>query len=266
MQIISCSHGRHLGRFIAKNLKEKHSELLVKKFPDGELNVRIGCNVSKEKVVLVQSFYGCINDCIIEAVFAARTAHDLGAMEVALVAPYFPYMRQDKMFHPGEAISQNIVAGIVDCYFDCTYIMDPHLHRKDNLGDIFKTRTVRMTANELMAGYIKNNINNPVIIGPDEESHKWARNVADIMGIESLILSKKRYSSYDVKVRFKKIDDLKGKNVVIVDDIVSTGHTILETAKSLKKNRVKKIYCICVHGIFAGDALTRLLNAGIIVV
>lgn len=266
MLIISCSHGRHLGKLIAKKLKKQHSELLVDKFPDEELHIRFNKEVKNKIVVLVQSFYKNISDCIVEVILASETARELGAKKVILVAPYFPYLRQDKRFHKGEAVSQKIIAGLIDKYFDSLYLIDPHLHRKNKIEDIFKIKAKKLTANSLIADYIKKHIKNSVIIGPDEESYKWARNVAEILKVESRILKKKRYSSYHVEVKLNKKIDLKNKNVVIVDDIVSTGRTILETAKILKRLGAKRIYCICVHGIFANDSLNKLKKAGIEVI
>lgn len=266
MLIVSCSHGKHLGSLIAKKLKNKVSALLVDKFPDDELRIRFNNNLKNKKIVLVQSFYKNISDCIIEVIFAAKTARDLGAKSVALVAPYFPYLRQDKRFHKGESVSQSIIAGLTDKYFDEVHIMDPHLHRKNKLENLFKIKSKKLTANTLIADYIKKYIKNPIIIGPDEESYKWAKNVAEILNAESLILKKKRYSSYHVRIKFNKKINLRNYNAVIVDDIVSTGRTILETAKILRKLGAKKIYCICVHGIFVNDALKKLTGAGIDVV
>ena len=266
MLIVSCSHGKHLGYLIAKKLKKKHSNLIVDKFPDNELRIRFDPNLKNKNIVLVQSFYKNISDCVIEVIFAAQTAYELRAKKVVLVAPYFPYLRQDKRFHTGEAISQRLIAGLIDKYFDAVYMMDPHLHRKNKLENVFKIRAKKLTANNLIADYIKKHIPNPVIIGPDEESYKWARNVADTLGVESTILEKKRYSSYNVKIKLNKKISLKNKNTVIVDDIVSTGYTILETLKILKKLGAKNIYCICVHGIFVNDALNKLKKAGIKVI
>ncbi len=266
MLIVSCSHGKHLGYLIAKRLKVKHSNLIVGKFPDDELYVRFDANLKNKLVVLIQSFYKNISDCIVEVILAAKTAKGLGAKRVILAAPYFPYMRQDKRFNKGESVSQSIIAGLVDKYFDSVYLMDPHLHRKNKLENIFKIRAKKLTANSLIADYIKKNIKNPVVIGPDEESYKWARNVAEMLGVESRILKKKRYSSYHVEIKLNKGIDLSNKNAVIVDDIVSTGNTIFETAKILKNLGARKIYCICVHGIFANNALNKLRKAKINVV
>ena len=182
------------------------------------------------------------------------------------MAQYVPYLRLDKRCHIKEAVSQGIIAGLIEKYVDEILIIDPHLHRKKSLNHIFSIKAKKLTASFLIAGYIKKNIGNPVIIGPDEESHAWANSVAEILDAESRILRKKRYSSYHVEVKLNKKIDLKNKNAVIVDDIVSTGHTILETAKELRRLGAKKIYCICVHGIFVEDALKKLKKAGISVV
>jgi ribose-phosphate pyrophosphokinase len=257
MIVISCSHGVHLGKSIAKKAGFKHSELFVSKFPDNELLVRLNINVKNQNVVFIQSFYGEISDCIIELILAASTAKELGAKKIMLAAPYFPYIRQDKRFHPGESVSQKIIAELVEGYFDSILIVDPHLHRKSSLREIFNIKPVKLSANSSIADYIKNKIKNPVIIGPDSESYKWAQNVAESIEADFRILEKKRYSSYHVEVKLNKKIDLKNKNVVIVDDIVSTGHTIIETSRLLRKLGAKSIYCICVHGIFAGNALKK---------
>ena len=266
MLIISCSHGKHLGHLIAKKSGIKHSLLLVDKFPDNELRIRFNDNLKGKSIVLIQSFYGNISDCVLEVIFAAKTARELGSKKIILAAPYFPYLRQDKRFHKGESVSQVIIAGLMDKYFDAVYIMDPHLHRKNELENIFRIKTKKLASNPLIADYIKKRIKNPVIIGPDEESYKWARNVAEMIGVESRILKKKRYSSYHVEVKLNKKIDLKGKNIVIVYDIISTGNTILETAKTLRKLGAKNICCICVHGIFADEALKKLTKAKIKVI
>ncbi len=266
MLIVSCSHGKHLGCLIAKKLKGMHSGLFVDKFPDDELRIRFDCSLKGKVVALVQSFYKNISDCIVEVILAAQTARGLGAEKIILVALYFPYLRQDKRFSRGEAVSQSIIAGLMENYIDAICVMDPHLHRKNKLEQIFKIKSATLSANALIADYIKSHIKNPVIIGPDEESYKWAGNVAEILGVKSVILRKKRHSSYDVEVKLNKKIDLKGRNIAIVDDIVSTGHTIAETAKVLKKLGAKKIYCVCVHGIFANGALNKLKKAKISIV
>ncbi len=266
MIIIGCSKGKHLAKKIAALIKKPYSELLVEKFPDNELNLRFKIDVKNKKVVLVQSFYGDINDLIVEVLFAADTARDLKAKSVSLVAPYFPYLRHDERFNPGEAVSLRVIADIINKFFDEIFIIDPHLHREKTLGHIFKINAHKLSACSLIADYIKNKNKNPVIIGPDWESYKWAEKVASYCNCKSYILEKKRISSRKVVIKFNKKVDLKDKNIVIVDDIISTGHTILQAEKHLRKFGVKTITCICIHGIFSENALQKLNNAKINVI
>lgn len=261
MLIIGCSHGKHLASKVAKKLKKPYSELKVNKFPDVEIYVRFMKSVKNKVVVLIQSFYGEINDCLIEVLFAAYTAKDLGAKKVILVAPHFPYLRQDKRFKAGECISVEAAAKLIDCIFDKILIIDPHLHREKELSHIFKIKSKKLSANSVIASYIKKTVKNPVIIGPDWESNKWAGKVGDIIGCKSYIFKKKRYSGRKVKVTINGKIDFKNKNIILVDDIISTGNTLIEAIKSLKKLGAKKFNIISVHGIFVENALEKLRKA-----
>src|SRR3989344_2245041 len=204
MIIVSCSHGKHIGQLIAKKLGKKHSVLFCSKFPDSELRVKLDFNPKGKTVVFVQSFYSEISDCIIEVLLAAKTAKELSAKKIILASPYLPYLRQDKRFHSGEAVSQRIIAGMIEKYLDKIIIMDPHLHRKESLTEIFRIKSTKLTANPLIFDYIKKKIKNPVIIGPDSESYKWAKHVAQMIGCDFRILAKKRFSSYHVEVPLNK--------------------------------------------------------------
>ena len=263
MIIIGCSRGRHIAAKIAKNLKKPYSELKAGRFPDGEIYLRLMKDVKGKDVVLVQSFHENLSDCILEAIFAAETARDLGARKVYLVAPYFPYFRQDSRFNPGECISIKVIGRLFSRYFDKIVVVDPHLHRQTKLSDLFTTKVEKLTSNPYIASYIKKNIKNALIVGPDWESYKWARKVAEQINYPFLILEKKRLSGRKVKITINKKIGIKGRNIVFVDDIISTGHTILEAAKKLKALGAKKLYCIAVHGLFVENALEKIKKAGI---
>ena len=266
MLIIGCSRGRHLAQKIAKRLRCPHSNLKVKKFPDKEIGMRFMSSVRGRVVVLVQSFYGDINDCVVEALFAAETARDLGAKKVFLAAPYLPYMRKDKRYEPGECISGKVLSKIISRYFDRVYVVEPHLHRKIRLSGLFSIKAKELTSNPYIVDYIKRNIKNPLIVGPDKGSLEMVKMAAQVLGCEYAVIEKKRISGREVKVRLSKKIALDDKNIVFIDDIISTGNTILECAKSLKKLGIKKFYCIAVHGIFVENALERLRKANIKVV
>ena len=263
MIVIGCSHGKHIAKKIAKKSKRKYSELFVERFPDNELHIKFNSKiVNNQRVVLVQSFYGDIDSCLIEVMFAARTARNMGASSVTLMAPYFPYMRQDKMFNYGEVASIHVLGEILSDILDSVYILDPHLHREKNLGHIFSVPAHKLTANPLTAEYIQKNIKNPLIVGPDWESYKWAKRTAEIVGCDSTILLKDRHSARNVDVRFQEKVDVKGKNIVLIDDMISTGNTLIKTIIKLKKLGVTKVTCIATHGIFTENALEKLQKTG----
>ena len=267
MIVIACSNGKHIARKIASRLKAKYSELDVGRFPDNELHIKFkDCNLSGKTVVFVQTFHDALNDQLVEVVLAANTAKLYKAKKVVLAAPYFPYLRQDKVFSAGEIQSNKIIAGLFDKCIDEVLIVDPHLHRIKHLTDIFKIKAKELTADPLIAGFIHKKLKKPVLIGPDMESYQWAKTAAKMIGVDFAILEKTRYSSRKVSVKLNKKIELRNKNAVIVDDIISTGHTLLETIKELRKLGSKKITCIGVHGVFAEGAYEKLMRAKVHVV
>ncbi len=262
MIIVGCSDSINLAKKIAKLLKKPYYNLKVGSFPDGETHLKFSNNVEGKTVVLVQTLNNP-NEKLIEVIFAAYTAKDLGAKKVVLVAPYLAYMRQDKRFHFGECVSNQVVANLLSV-FDEVITIDPHLHRITSLKEIFKVKAISLTANSLLSEYIKKNIRDATVLGPDAESFQWAQEVAAMAKCNVTVLKKKRYNSKKVKIILHNPSLVKGKNVVIVDDIISTGHTMMETVKQAKKFGAKKVYCITVHGIFADNALPKLQKLGAI--
>ncbi|MBS3152123.1 ribose-phosphate diphosphokinase [Candidatus Woesearchaeota archaeon] len=249
MLIIGCSNSKQLTRKIANNLNVAHSDLTAKHFPDGELYVKFETNPKNKEVVLVQSFYPA-NEAILEVLLAAYTAKDLGAKKLKLVAPYLAYIRQDKRFTPGEAISSKIIGKLFDV-FDEIITIDPHLHRFKSLKEVFHTQTKKLISNKLIEEFILKNFKNPVIIGPDEESYQWAKEIALEIKAQAAILKKRRLSPRKVKITIKSPVGIKNKDIVIIDDILSTGKTVLETINYIKKQDPKTINVIAIHGIFA---------------
>ncbi len=262
MLIIACSHGTHIAKNIANKLKQPYSKLEVTHFPDSEIKLKFNKNLKGKTIALVQSFYKNVNDCVIETLFAAETAKDLGAKKIILIAPYFPYLRQDKRFAPGECISLRTIAKNIDEDFDQILIIDPHLHRERTLKHIFKIKSKKLTANPLIEDYIKKRIKTPIIIGPDWESCKWAQKIAEKIGCDFAIMEKKRYSARKVTVKLNKKIDIKSKNLIFIDDMISTGNTLLRAIKAMRKLGAKKVTCFAVHGILVENALQKLRKAG----
>lgn len=259
--VVGCPSSEGIAKNIARKKGWKFARLEVKTFPDGETNLRFPVDVKGKELYLVHSLYNP-NDKLMEVFFAAYTARELGAKSVNLIAPYLCYMRQDKRFRPYEAISSRCMAKIMNRCLDSIIAIDPHLHRYKSLKDIFTIKAKSITADDIIAEFVKKKIKNPIIIGPDMESYQWARTVAKKIGCDALVLKKKRYTSEHVAIKIGEKLDLNGRSIVLIDDIISTGHTMAEVVKDVKRMGAKKIYCICVHAVFVGNAYEMLKRSG----
>ncbi|MBS3074164.1 ribose-phosphate diphosphokinase [Candidatus Pacearchaeota archaeon] len=245
-----------IAKRVAKLTGSLYSAIKCSPFPDGESLVRIVNNPKGRKVVIISSMFPNSNKKIIETLLAGSAARDYGAKEVILLATYMPYLRQDKSFNSYEAVSAREVVKLLTNAYDRVITIDPHLHRVNSLRE-YSGKAGEISSVPAIADYIKDKVRGSyVIVGPDEESSQWSRAVARKLRKEVHVLIKNRESSYNVKVssgNFKLHD-----NVILIDDIISTGHTITEALKLLKKKGAKKITCIGIHGILAGDADKRI--------
>ncbi len=265
MLIIGCSKGGEIAKRVARTLKKEYSQLTVKKFPDDELYIKLEADVRDKDVVLVQSFYGDVNDLLVEVLFAAHTAKDLGAKKVRLVASYFPYFRQDYRFNEGECISIEVISKLLDNCLDEFIVINPHLHRKHSLNEVFNIKTKLLLTDDLIYRYLKGKTKGYVFVGPDGESGQWVCKIASKLNSECIVLEKKRFSATKVSVDTSKLRGLKGKNVVVLDDMVSTGNTLIEAAKGLKKAGVRKMLFVTTHGLFFNDSIKKIRKYGDIV-
>jgi ribose-phosphate pyrophosphokinase len=250
---------------LASNIAKKSGSALtiveVGQFPDKETNLRFRIDVRGKDIFIVRSLDDP-DKKIVDILLAAQAAKELGAKRVVLVAPYLCYMRQDKRFKPGQAISSRTIAKLANSFFDGMITVDPHLHRYKRLNEIFTKNPKRLTAINEIADFIGKEIRNPFIFGPDAESYQWARVAAERVGCDVDVLNKHRYSSDTVRIKVREKLDLTNKSAVIIDDVISTGHTVMEVVKDLRAIGAKRIYCICTHGIFAEDSLKKIEALG----
>lgn len=268
--IVGCSGSRILAEKVARRLGVECTQLETKKFPDGETYLKFlsPASVKSARVILFQGLARNPDNLLMELIFAASTAADLGAGKIIAVIPYLAYTRQDRRFHPGECLSSRIVSGLVEqSGIEEVYTVDPHLHRFKSLREIFSVPAHPISSVNAIADYIKRNFKGnfkvDLFIGPDEESYQWARAIAERLGSEAVILEKERYSATKVKVKMAGELNLKGKKVMIVDDIISTGGTMAGAAVDARKAGAAKIYGVGIHAILAAGALEKLRRAGI---
>lgn len=230
----------------------------TRRFPDGESYVRIASDVGGREVDLVCTL-ARPDEQFLSLVFAANTARDLGAKNVRLVAPYLAYMRQDKRFKDGEAISSVHFARLLSETFDSLVTVDPHLHRRRDLGEIFTIPTRVEHAALLLADWIKDNVELPLVIGPDAESEQWVSAVAQQASAPHIVLSKQRFGDRQVEIAMPDMAPWRRRRPVLIDDIVSSGRTMIEAARQLRDQSLSKPFCLAVHPLFAEESYAELL-------
>lgn len=233
------------------------AELETRRFPDEETYLRLRADVTDGSVAIV-----CTLDRpdgkFLPLVLTAAMGRDLGAARVGLVAPYLAYMRQDRRFKGGEAITSAYFARLMSTSFDWLVTVDPHLHRYASLDEIYAIPSRIAHADSPLATWIRNNVERPLIIGPDSESNQWVKRIAAEARCPHVVLDKHRQGDRDVRIKLPDMSGWQGRYPVLVDDIISSAATMIEAARLLAAAGMPKPVCIGIHGLFAGDSFSDL--------
>jgi len=234
------------------------------RFPDGELKLRLPPELPPN-VVLLRSLHQP-NEKLVELLIAAPAARELGARRLALVCPYLAYMRQDIAFLPGEAVSQRHIAGLLASRFEAIVTVDPHLHRIGALSEVMPDcRAVSLSAAKLIGGWVAQRVPHPLLLGPDEESAQWVREAAGACSpaAEHGWCRKQRFGDRDVHVVLPPAMDFRDRAVVLIDDVASTGRTLVEAAQRVLAAGARSVDVAVTHALFVGNALAELHAAGV---
>jgi ribose-phosphate pyrophosphokinase len=243
-------------------LNAEPGEAIIRHFPDGETYVKVNSNVYEKEAIIVCSLHHPDNK-ILPLYFLAKTLKEFRASSVTLIAPYLAYMRQDKRFADGECISSQLFAGLLSGFIDKLITIDPHLHRRTSLDEIYSIHSSVLHASELVSKWIKENIEKPLLIGPDSESEQWVSKVAADANAPIIVLDKIRTGDRNVKVSVPQVENYREHTPVLVDDIISTAHTMIETVGHLKAAGMKPPVCIGIHPVMASRAYDKLIKAGV---
>ena len=218
---------RPLAQAMAPTLHARVGRLDWRRFPDGESLVTLDAALDGAHVAIMASLDRA-DRISVPLRFAADTARELGARSVGLVAPYLGYMRQDARFHAGEAVGARSYARFLQQAFDWLATVDPHLHRIRTLAELFPMPATQASAAPLLAQWIRAQVRDPVLVGPDAESAQWVAQVATACDAPWLTLRKQRRGDRDVAIDTgADLALLRGRSLVLVDDIVSTGETLV---------------------------------------
>lgn len=247
---------------IAEKVNGDIAQFESREFPDGESYLRIDHDCHGRNVIVLANLH-IPNAKILPLVFLCETLRELGVDSISLVAPYLPYMRQDKQFQPGECVTSRYFAKLLSQHIDHLITIDPHLHRYNSLDEIYTARSTVLQADLAIAKWIKARIEQALIIGPDSESEQWAASVAAMVNCPYIILQKQRLGDREVQVSPPQANQYKDRTPVLIDDIISTGKTMIKTAEALQSEGLSTPVCIGVHALFSEQAYREMQQAGI---
>ena len=260
MIVVSGSANKPFAEELAERIDADYVETKIEHFPDGELHITVP-KCAREAIV-VQSMAFRPNEYFMELLFICDALRRDGCKKIIAVIPYLAYARQDMEFHKGEEVSFQAVSHLMEIYCDSLITVDAHLHRIKNIKFI-ASKAKNTSAMPIIGEYLKEkyNLNKPVVIGPDEESEQWAKQIAEVLSCDYDVFKKTRHSATKVEIKPKE-RDLNGRDVVVIDDIVSTGGTMAQAVEIAKKEGAEKVLSVCTHGLFVDDALRKITRAG----
>lgn len=239
----------------------EHGATNSRVFPDGESYLRIVTPVNGRHCIVLADL-SHPDGKYLPLVFLLETLREFGARSVGLVAPYLSYMRQDRRFIGGEALTSRIFARLLSAHTDWLVTVDPHLHRYHSLDEIYSVPTQVVQGAPLLADWLKDQ-SNLLLVGPDAESEQWVSEMARLSGHPFVVGTKQRHGDRDVVVTLPTLARFAGRTAIIIDDVIASGQTILKCIDALQEQGIQQISCAAVHGIFAGDVDKTLMQRGL---
>lgn len=235
--------------------------LVMRKFPDGETYLRFKSAIGRKHIALISTLADP-DPKIIPLLFAADAARTMGAAQVGLVVPYLAYLRQDHSFEPGEAVTSRAMAALLSQHFDWLVTADPHLHRYKSLAELYTIPATAVHAAPAVSAWIAAHVENPFLIGPDEESAQWVSETARDINAPYVTLKKTRRGDRSVTVSAPDLTTIDDRTPILLDDIISSGRTMLEAVKLLRAQGIAHPICLAIHGLFADHSDQALIELG----
>jgi ribose-phosphate pyrophosphokinase len=257
--IFGGSTCQSLAREVAGEAGCQLGQLTIKWFPDGERYLCVDTDVKGKDCIVIQSTSRPQDANVMELLQLLDTLKENGAAKVTTVVPYFGYGRQDKCFKRGENLTSKTIAKHIELNSDAFYSINIH---KKHIIDFFKIPATELDAAPILGEYFKTHeLEAPVVIGPDEGAERLAKRVADVIGCSFDYLEKKRFGPGQVEMKPKKID-VAGKDVILVDDIIDSGGTMIEAIKMLEAGGAVNILIGTIHPVLTGNIIARLFSNG----
>ena len=261
--LYSGSSNLPLAHDVAHALNITLGKVDLTRFADGELRPWIQDDIRDRTVIILQSLSYPMDEHIMELVLMGDAIRRCAPKTVIAVIPYLGYSRQDKLHRVGEPISARVIAKFLEVsMFDEIITMDLH---NDAIVGFFQIPVTHVSALETLAAEVKRmNVQNGIVISPDVGGVKRARNLAYLLDMPMVVMEKRRFlDKHDTSESYQIIGDVNDKTAIIVDDIISTGGTIVHAAQSLREAGATGVIALTSHGVFAGEAVEKLSHAPI---
>ena len=262
ISLIAGNSSKDLARKISKKLKANLVKSEVKIFPDGESKITLKGKLSKSKTIVVQSIYPPVDSNLIQALSLISKAKEYST-EVIVVVPYLGYARQDREFLPGEIATMKVLGQLFKGA-GASKIIVVDIHSKIGLKH-FKIKSENLSAIPDLARYFqKINLKNPLVVSPDQGGKERAKEFADKFGSDFVALKKQRNrKTGKVQIKTGGLDEVIGRDLILVDDMISTGGSIIKAAEFLKKQKCNRIFVTCTHALLMNDAEKKIIKAGV---
>ena len=259
--VIGGNASKDLAKRIARRLKAKYVDVDTRTFPDGESKITFRHNLKKSVVLVVQSTYPPVDTNLLQILSIISEVKKISS-KIYAIMPYMGYARQDRQFLNGEIATMSVVAKMLQAAGAKKAIV-VDIHSKTALRH-FKIPTENVSAIPELAKYLKKlKLKNPVVVSPDTGGSLRAKKFADILKSDFITLKKSRNrKTGKVNIQSTKAD-VKGKDLIIVDDIISTGGSVVKATQFLKKQKCKRVFVVCTHGLLVGDAEKNIKKAGV---
>ena len=259
--VIAGNASRDLAKRIARRLKAPYIEAQTKIFPDGESKITFSSIPKKSIILVVQSTYPPVDTNLLQTLAIISQARKASSKIYAII-PYMGYARQDRQFLSGEVVTMSIVAKMLQAA-GAKKVIVVDIHSKTALNH-FKIPTVNVSAIPELAKYFKKlKIKKPFVVSPDTGGSSRAKKFASLLNTDFITLKKSRNrNTGKVQLHSSKVD-VHGRDLIVIDDIISTGGSIIKATQFLKKQKCKRVFVACTHGLFVGDAERKIKKAGV---
>lgn len=259
--------GGHASQDLAKRLAQKLNGTYIntelRTFPDGENKITFCSKPKENEIIIIQSVYPPVDSNLIQCLSLISKAKQLSS-NVTAVVPYMGYARQDREFLPGEIVSMQVIAKLFEAV-GASKIIVVDVHSMIGLG-YFKIPATNVSAvPELVKFFKKQKLENPLIVSPDLGGKKRAKEFASLFNSNYITLKKKRdRKTGKVKIISTNLKQVVGRDVILVDDMISSGSSIIKAAEFLKKQKCKRVFVSCTHALLVKDAEKKIRKAGVL--